>query len=422
MYHLMKFSGRFYYGWYIAIVAVLANFMAVGSGFYALNAFLEPVSQLRQWSRTDINLAVTLGTFCGFVGQFVYGTVVINAGPRILMTLGALGAGISFIFLFQMTSLWGFYLFYILLFLSNGAYGGIVANTAVSNWFVAQRGKALGLTTAGISLSGAVLPFIAMVLILDRGVASAAFIIGLGMIFISPVAWLVVRDWPEKYGFKPDGAGPPGAPLAPTVSGRNDIALKFDLGSNAADEAWSFTAMFRTTAFWKIGMAYGLMMIGVVGVMSQLKPRFSDIGFNSVDAMGLMSITALIGAAGKYFWGTFCDRFAATRVAAVMAAAIAGGMFFSLCSPSVWSLIMFIVIFGFSMGGVLSTFPVIVAERFGREGFPRVYRFLYMFLVLQMAGYLISGLSYDLTGSYDAAYALYLVLDAIACILLLRVK
>ncbi|MFP4531456.1 MAG: hypothetical protein ACLFNS_02125, partial [Desulfobacterales bacterium] len=76
-----------YYGWYIAVVAVLANFMAVGSGFYALNAFLEPVSQMRAWSRTDINFAVTLGTFCGFVSQFVYGTLVARIGPRVLMSL-----------------------------------------------------------------------------------------------------------------------------------------------------------------------------------------------------------------------------------------------------------------------------------------------------------------------------------------------
>jgi len=411
-----------YYGWYIAIVAVLANFMAVGSGFYALNAFLEPVSQMRAWSRTDINLAVTLGTLCGFVSQFVYGSFVARIGPRILMTLGAMGAGIAFIFLFRMTVLWQFYLFYILLFVFNGAYWGIVANTAVSNWFVAQRGKALGLTTAGISLSGAVLPFLAMVLILEHGVETAALIIGIAMLGISPMAWLVVRDWPEKYGMAPDGAGPPGAPLAPPVSGRGDGAAGYDLSVHAATDQWSLSALVRTDAFWKIGMAYGMMMIGVVGVMSQLKPRFSDIGFNSVDAMAMMAVTALIGAAGKYLWGSLCDRFAATRVAAVMAGATAFGLFFGLCAPHIWTLAIFIAVFGFSMGGVLSTFPIIVAERFGREAFPRVFRFLYMFLVLQMTGYLISGLSYDLTGTYDAAYWLYMGLDVIACLLLFRVK
>lgn len=418
----MKSPNPPYYGWYIVVVAVLANFMAVGSGFYALNAFLEPVCQLRQWSRTDINLAATIGTFCGFAGQFVYGTLVSRIGPRILMALGALAAGISFIFLFRMALLWQFYVFYILLFLFNGAYGGIVANTAVSNWFVTQRGKALGLTTAGISLSGAVLPFFAMILIFKSGIQTAALIIGLCMMLISPIAWLVVRDWPEKYGISPESVGLPGVPLAPPVSGRENTPAKINLSTHHPYTPWTLAMLIRSDVFWKIGTAYGLMMIGVVGIMSQLKPRFSDIGFNSVDAMGMMAVTALIGAAGKWLWGSFCDRFDATRVAAVMAGAIAVGMFFSLWEPTVWTLVIFIVVFGFSMGGVLSTFPVIVAERFGREAFPEVFRFLYMFLVLQMTGYLISGLSYDLTGSYDAAYGFYMVLDVIAFLLLIRVK
>ncbi len=47
----------------------------------------------------------------------------------------------------------GFYIF-------NALMSGIVSNTAVSNWFVEKRGRALGLATAGISLSGAILPIL----------------------------------------------------------------------------------------------------------------------------------------------------------------------------------------------------------------------------------------------------------------------
>lgn len=406
---------RPYYGWYIAMVAVFANFMATGSGFYALNAFLEPLCELRGWSRTDINLALTFGTLFGFAGQFVYGTLVVKLGPRLLMTLGALGGGAAFIFLFRMESLAAFYILYILLFLCNGAYGGIVANTAVSNWFIKNRGKALGFTTAGMSLSGAVLPFAAMIIILKVGIDGASLAIGLAILILSPLAWAVVRDWPESFGFAPDGAIASGGAFVPLAAGTRPAHI-------APDPAWRLTALVRTGAFWKIGLAYGFMMIGVVGVMSQLKPRFSDIGFSSMDAMGLMALTALFGTAGKYILGALCDRFVATRVAAVMAAAIGAGLGFGLLAPSIWTLAVFVAVFGFFMGGVMSTFPVIVADRFGRKAFPMVFRYLYMFLALQMAGYLVSGLSYDLTGSYDTAYGIYMGLDVLAFILLLSVK
>ena len=417
----MIIRNRPYYGWFIAAVAVMANFMSVGSGFYALNAFLEPLSQWRGWSRTDINMALTVGTFFGFLAQFVYGTLVIRIGPRLLMSVGAFCAGMAFVFLFRMETLGTFYAVYALLFLFNGAYGGIVANTAVSNWFVKNRGKALGITTAGMSLSGAVLPFFAMLLIMAYGIGTASLVIGLLIALVSPLAWLVVRDWPERYGMLPDGAPPP---IAPPVSGSTGAAIAFNAHRHhaAPDPAWRIGALIRTGAFWKIGLAYGMMMIGVVGVMSQLKPRFSDIGFGPMTAMGLMALTALTGTAGKYFLGALCDRFEPSRVGAGIAAAIAAGLAFGLFGKSTaWALVLFIVVFGFAMGGVMSTFPVIVADRFGREAFPLVFRYLYLFLILQMAGYLVSGLSYDLTGSYDTAYAAYIVLDIVAFGLLMRV-
>lgn len=410
---LLSAQASLYYGWYIVAVSVLANFMAVGSGFYALNAFLEPLSHLRGWSRTDINLALSLGSFFGFLGQFVYGILVIRFGPRVLMSLGALGAGTAFIFLFRMETLGEFYCLYALLFLANGAYGGIVANTAVSNWFVKNRGKALGITTAGMSLSGAVLPFIAMVLIMEKGIAAASLAIGIAIMLVSPLAWLIVRDWPETYGIVPDGA----PPRSPPATGRVINGM-----SRCDDTAWQFRALVRTGAFWKIGLAFGMMMVGVVGVMSQLKPRFSDLGFGQMEAMGLMGLTALIGAAGKYVLGALCDRFQSMRVATVTAAANAAGLAFGLVKGSLPALLLFMVVFGFFMGGVLSTFPIMVADRFGREAFARVYRYLYLFLIFQMAGYLISGLSFDYTGSYDAAYLIYIGLDILAFILLMRVK
>jgi len=70
----------------------------------------------------------------------------------------------------------------------------------------------------------------------------------------------------------------------------------------------------------------------------------------------------------------------------------------------------------------MSTFPIIVATRFGRKNFAAVLRYISFFLVLQMFGYLIAGRSFDLTGSYDTAYAVFLGLDMVAAGLLLSLN
>ncbi|MFZ5573240.1 MAG: MFS transporter [Thermodesulfobacteriota bacterium] len=412
---------KVFYGWYIVGIAFWANFMSVGTGFYALNAFMEPLCNLRGWTRTDINLALVIGTFFGFLGQFVYGTLVRRGGVRRLMLLGALSSGVSFVFIPRAETLWGFYLVYTLLFIGNGAYGGIVAATAVNNWFIQKRGQALGLSTSGISLSGAVLPMTALYAITRAGIEEAALILGASVLLVAPLAWSLVRDWPEDLGLQPDGL-PGHAPAElqrHTAVPTNHRPSESLAGSYTP---WTLARLLRNGSFWKMGCSFGLLMIGTVGVMSQLKPRFSDLGFNDLHAMGLMSVTALVGAMGKYFWGSFCDRFEPTRVAVILSLANAAGLGLALFHDSFVALTLFMVVFGFTMGGIMSIYPVMVAHLFGRESFPSVLRYISIFLISQLLGYIIAGQSFDRAGSYDPAYGIFMILDCIAAILLLSMK
>ncbi len=403
---------KIYYGWYIAGIAFWAYFLSVGTGFYAFNAFLEPLCSARGWTRTDMNLALVIGTIFGFSSQYIYGSVLIKTGVRVLMLAGSIIAGISFIFIARVQTLWEFYLFYSLLFIGNGAYGGIVASSAVNNWFVDKRGKAIGFATAGMSLSGAVLPIVALILIQHTGIEDAALYIGLIMVSFGPLAWMVVKDWPEEMGMAPDGLA---IPPKTYTAGQIQIHVP---PSAATQTEWNLAKLVRTDIFWKLGLAFGLLMIGTVGVMSQLKPRFADTGFSHFTAMMMMAATALVGAVGKYSWGMMCDRFEARRVAIAMTVANALGLGLGLIKNSMAALIIFIPVFGFSMGGIMSTFPIIVATLFGRKNFASVLRYISIFLILQMFGYLIAGRSFDITGSYDTAYMIFIGLDIIAALLL----
>jgi predicted MFS family arabinose efflux permease len=418
--------GRLFYGWYIVAVAFIANFMSVGTGFYAFNAFLEPLCNAHGWTRTEVNLALVIGTPFGFFGQFIYGTLVMRMGVKKLMVAGSLVGGLAFMMLFQTSSLWLFYLFYVLLFIGNGAYGGIVANSAVNNWFVRKRGKALGIATSGISLSGAILPAIAMALVFRMGMTGASVAIGAAVLAFAPLFWLLVVDWPEQRGLLPDGEtvppvvsenGPPGLPTPGiSVTGVSVVVPDRDR------KQWTLAELIRVPAFWQVGVAYTLVMTGVVGVMSQLKPRFVDVGFSDTTAMTLMAATALFGALGKYSWGMLCDFIPPLRVVSAIMIANGFGLVAALVADSPLAVGVFIFLFGFAMGGVMATYPIIVADLFGRTSFASVFRFMAIFLVLEMGGYVIAGLSFDRTGSYNTAYALFITLDIIAAALLFSVR
>ncbi len=420
---------RLFYGWYIVAVAFIANFMSVGTGFYAFNAFMEPLCDAYGWTRTQVNMALVIGTPFGFFGQFIYGTLVMRLGVKRLMVAGSIVGGLAFMMLFNTSHLWLFYFYYVLLFVGNGAYGGIVANSAVNNWFIRKRGKAMGIATSGISFSGAVLPLIAMALVLRMGMTGASVAIGAAVLAFAPLFWLVVVDWPEQRGLFPDGdatdlyAMDNGAEVLPTpginVTGTSVSPAE---GRPDAHHNWTLGRLIRVPAFWQVGFAYTLVMTGVVGVMSQLKPRFVDVGFSDTTAMTLMAVTALFGALGKYSWGMLCDFINPLRVVSAIMIANGIGLVAALVADSAVAVGVFIFLFGFAMGGVMATYPIIVADLFGRTSFASVFRFMAVFLVLQMSGYIIAGLSFDLTGSYNTAYVLFIALDIVAAVLLLAVK
>lgn len=410
-------SFTIYYGWYIVLLAFIANFMSVGTSFYIFNAFMEPLSDTYGWSRTALNMALALGMLAGFVGQFVAGTLVMRTGPRILMLFGPIFSGGACVLLGRTHVLWQFYALYILLYLGSMTYGGVVANTAVNNWFVRKKGTALGIASAGISFSGVVLPFAAMIIILHSSISNAFLWIGLFTMAVGPLSWLVVRDWPEQFGMAPDGV------LLEKLSSFGDPVPKEQSNDGAVrKEPWPLRRLIGTGTFWKLGLSLGLALTSVGSIMSQLKPRFVDVGFDDMTAMGMMAATACIGAIAKYVWGMLCDRFDPRRVFAVLVSMMALGLGLALIHGSFMALGLFIVIFGFSMGGVMSLFPIIIADLYGRESFPAVIRYVSLILIIEVFGFVIAGQSFDRTGSYDLAYGLFIIFDLIAVSLILTMK
>lgn len=402
-----------FYGWYVVAVAFVANFVSTGTGFYVFNAFMIPLCEAHGWTRAQLNLAPMLGFAAILLGQFVFGTILAKVGPRLLMTLGPLLSSAAFIMLGRVDSLAGFFAFYMLLMVGWGAMGGIVANTVVSNWFERRRGKALGLATTGISFSGAVVPLVAAALVESSGLVAAFTYIGTGILIVSPLAWLIIRNTPESLGLRPDG-GPAAADTEPELA---ETAAS-DHGEDVR-LYWTVPRLMRCGSFWRLGLAYGLVFMGIAGTMYQLAPRFADMGFSPHHAMLLMSLAALMGTLGKYVWGHFCDHRDPRKVVALMMMLVGTGLGLGVAASSLAMVILFAMVFGFAMGGVVSTFAIMTAHLFGRRHFAQVFRLMAAFLALEVLGFLAMGQSYGRTGNYDSAFYIFICLDLTAAALVL---
>lgn len=399
---------RIFYGWWIVLVTFVANFMSNGMSFYGWNTFLQPLCEAHSWSRTAVNVAPSLGSVIGIFSQPLFGRWVLKYGPKKLMIICAFASGGSFMLMGRADSLVYFYIANCMLFFSNVGINGLVPNTAVSNWFEKYRGKALGFSTSGISLSGAIIPPFAFLLLEHFSLAQSFAIIGaLTWVVVIAATLLLMKDRPEDYGLHPDGISRDPAPSSEKIPDEILISRK---------------ELLRTQAFWHIGLAYGLMLPGVVGVMSQLKPRFTDIGFTGWDAVWMMAATALIGSFGKIAWGWLCDHFDPRRVVAAAILCQIAGLVVLAFGNSVLVLSLFIVLFGFGMGGVMSTIAIVSADFFGRANFAKVYGYIALFLGFQFSGYLMMGRSFDVSGSYNYAYLVFIGFYALALGLILTAR
>jgi sugar phosphate permease len=147
----------------VAATSFLSLFAIVGLALYGLPFFYDFMVRDFGWSRAQVTSGNALSKLVvGPVLGFAAGWFVDRFGPRRLMIVGILMAGIALVGLGSIHTLAGFYFFY--LFNAIGyVFGGPLPNQVLlSRWFNAARGRAMGFAYLGIGLGGALVPLLAV--------------------------------------------------------------------------------------------------------------------------------------------------------------------------------------------------------------------------------------------------------------------
>lgn len=377
-----------FYGWRVCFVSCAGNLMVVGGVTYIMNAFMEPMSALYGWSRAEMSVAIGIGTLLGTFSMPFMASLAMSHSLRLLTTAGMAIGGMAFMGLGLVSSLWLFTLLFGLAWVAGQACGGVVGNALMGNWFTRYRGQAFGIANLGTSLSGAILPFVALILIDLCDVSMAFLLIGGFILLLSPLCYIIVRDTPEELQLNPDGA-------------ETSVAAGAASGT-ITTTSWS--ELLRCRDAYLIGLSFGFGLLSAAGVLGQLKPRLADIGFSDYTAMFFMCLTALFAAFGKYAWGWLCDKKNPLFTAKALMLSNVLAMLLSFLPQNTTVVLLFAIIGGICMGGFWTVLPAIVAHQFGKQRFMGFYRFVSGFIMLKALGYPVMGLSYQWAGSYDAAY------------------
>lgn len=386
-----------FYGWKLATIGSLGNLLLQGSVFYVMNAFVEPLVELHHWSRGEIGLSMGFASVMMTLSIPVGIMLTNHVSIRLLMTLGAFGGGLSYISLGYVDTIWLFAILFAIVWICGQFCGGAVATMLMNRWFLLYRGRAFGLVNMGSSLSGAFLPFIALILIDTVGVSWAYTLLG-GLAFILfPFCFQIVRDTPAELGLAMDGIRRRAAGSVPAPTESRILPL-------------GWREIFKSRPMWIIGVSFGIGLMALSGVLSQLKPRFVDSGMTSYMAMTFMCLTALFGAVGKYVWGWICDLTTPLYTAKLLFLCNALSLSCIFLPQTFITILLFVIAYGVCMGGVWTVFPAVVAYVYGKKQFPHVYKYVSLFIAVKALGYVVIGLSHSLTGTYDLAYLFMILL------------
>ncbi|WP_375409064.1 MFS transporter [uncultured Methylobacterium sp.] len=370
----------------------------VGSvGLWSVVVVLPKVQAELGGTRGAASLAYTLAMIGFGLGGVVIGRltdrlgIIPAMGMGILFLLfGFLGAGVS-------TALWQFSAAH--LFIGLGASATFAPLMAeASHWFVRRRGIAVGIAASGYYLSGALWPPL-----IERSTALygwQATHIALGILSGAAMTGLVLILRSSIGSSQKRSLGAVGRPSVET-----------ELSPNALTAVLSIASFACCTA----------MAVPQVHIVAYC----GDLGYGVARGAEMLSLMLAFGIVSRIGSGFLADRiggFATLLIGSVAQAfALTLYLFFDGLAP----LYAVSAVFGLFQGGIVPSYAIIVRETMpAAEAATRVGTVIMVSLLGMSFGGWISGVIFDMTGSYKVAFLNGLAWNAlnVAIVLLMLLR
>ena len=380
-----RYEAESAYAWTRLLLSL--TLMTIGnSGMYTVTVVLPRLQAEFGVNRADASLPYTL-TMIGFgVGGIMMGRLSDRFGVMIPVMIGAVGIGLGYIGAGYAGSLMLFSLAQgILMGLlgTSATFAPLVADT--SRWFTRRRGIALAICMSGNYLAGAIWPPIIQHFI--DGYGWRPTYIGLGvfcLVTMLPLA-LLLRPRPPEVKVIPNVS-----PAANSVQG--------------VDHA-------RPLGLSPVVLQTLLCVAGVSCCVAMSMPQVhivaycGDLGFGAARGAEMLSLMLGMGIISRLLSGWISDYIGGLRT--LLLGSVLQGIALLSFLPFDGLVPLYVVsaMFGLFQGGIVPSYALIVREYFSpNEAGARVGTVLMATLLGMALGGWLSGVIFDLTGSYKAAF------------------
>jgi len=382
-----------FHGWLVVGGAFVSHLLSYGILTVAFGVFFPFMADALGLGRGLLASISAAARLVSAALSPVVGPLVDRRGPRVVMAFGVLSLAGGAAVLAAAGSAWHVMLGYgLVMAFGSVALGELTGDTTVARWFVRRRGRALAISTMGLSTAGIVLPLPTAVLIGQLGWRGAWLALGGVTLVLGLAATAVMRRRPEDYGLLPDGADT----RAPQAAAPREVSL----GARAAA---------RTPAFWLLIVSTNLAGLGFFGVNLHLFSYVTDHGLSAALAASVITYLYTLHTVAKPLWGLIAERL---HVRYCIAGCYAGGalgvLLLVVGSGSVGWLVAFATVYGLTRGAQSFVTSLAWADYFGREAQGAIRGLASPFRHLSAAaGPVVGGVLYDTTGDYRLAFMIF---------------
>ncbi|MGA9007483.1 MAG: oxalate/formate MFS antiporter [Xanthobacteraceae bacterium] len=393
--------------WSQLVLGVIAM-MAISSPQYVWTLFTGPLNQKLGTSLAELQWTISLLVILQTWFSPFQAYLVDRFGPRLLISLGALLSGGSWVLSAYIDNLWALYFTYGVLggFGTGIIYVGIIG--LMVRWFPDRRGLATGLAAAGYGFGAFFTSFPIDSMIKSSGYAQTFIVWGVIQAVIGILAAQWLRTPPDGYQVAS------AAPAAAVAQSRR---------------SYSPREMLKSPVFYLLFIMMSMMSTSGLMVVFNVGPFAKDFGVANMLVFGMaalplsLTLSRVTNGLTRPFFGWVSDhigREPTMTLAFSLECAAILVLFAYINQPALFVVLSGLVFFGW--GEIFSLFPSTLTDTFGPKYAATNYGFLY---IAQGVGSILAGPAAAFlkqqTGSWTAVFIVVAVLDAVTAILAIAV-
>jgi MFS family permease len=219
------------------------------------------------------------------------------------------------------------------------------------------------------------------------------------LLVLVPLLYLVVRQRPEDMGLRVDGGSLAEADTA-------EIPIRH-----------AFALFARSRAFWGAALLFGAMAGVLISVNLHMFLNYTGLGLGDYRAALILSVTGGSMLVSKPLFGWLIDRLGARRSTMLALLTAAVTMTAYCFADSFLPLLLAGVLLGVSFGGIVPLQAALLSRLFDTRLFGRAYGALRLSIFPMTVTFTpLTGLTYDLTGSYAPAFAAFAALFVVVAL------